>query len=246
MTQRSQKITIAAALILAIAVLLLSVAYNRGALTFDGWKPRFSLSAFKNPKPSLDRPITFPADFTQEAQTLFNQQLAKTKAAIEADPSDVSAWFDLAIDYRMVGDYEGAVAIWKYISAKYPTEGISLHNLGEYYFHTAKDYPTAENYYRQSIKVAPHLEQNYLDLADMYTYVYKQDTDATVNILKEGIANLVAPENVNLEIQLAAYYASKGDTADARTYYQQALQTARALKNTTLITQLEKSLSRLK
>lgn len=234
------------ACIFLVAVVFIGVAHSRGALSFSGGRIHFSLASFKNPPPSLDRPINFPVDFTPEARELFNTQLAKTKDVLKNNPEDVSAWLDLAIRYRMVGDHEGAIEIWKYISALYPQDGITLHNLGEYYFHTAKDYPTAESYYMRAITAAPTMEQNYFDLADMYQYVYKQDTSAAADILKKGIQNVEAPTNIDIMIRLGQYYADGGDSKNARLSYGEALKAAQSLHNQGLAAQINQALSRLK
>jgi len=237
------KVLVGVGIVIAV---LIGVAFWRGVLYMQGAVPKFDQSAITNPRPSLSRPITFPSDFTPEAQQEFNQQIAKTKAAIAADPTDISSWYDLAIDYRMVQDYAGAVEIWKYLSVKYPTDGISLHNLGEYYFHTVKDYPTAEGYYLRSLAVQPSLEQDYLDLADMYEYAYKQNTTAAVDILKEGASALGSPHGIDLVLRLGQYYADTHDVKDARATYQIALQAAQALHNQSLIASIQRTLAQLR
>ncbi len=243
---KTTKMIIGVILVFIILGALAIVAFSRGIVYFTGWRPHVSTFALTHPRPSLNRPTAFSSDFTPEARQIFNTNLAKTKAQITANSRDISAWFDLAILYRMVGDYAGAAEIWEYVSALYPADPVSLHNLGEYYFHTVKDYPKAEGYYRRSLAVGPKLEQDYLDLADMYIYVYKQDTTAAADILKEGISKIDPPHNVNLMIRLASYYAEKNDSKNARVYYDQALQVARALGNTALVKQLNQDISRLK
>jgi len=221
-------------------------AWQRGVISTDDGKLRVSLAAFNNPRPSLDRRVNFPENFDENARALFNQNLEKVKTALRENPNDVSAWFDVAIYYRMVGDYDGAVEIWKYVSTKYPTEGVSLHNLGEHYFHTAKDYTLAEQYYLKSIAVAPHIGQNYLDLFDMYRYVYKQETTAASDILKQGAFKVSAVEGVGFLRMLGLYYQEQGDTANARIYFKQALAGAESQKDTKAAKQIQLLISALK
>lgn len=247
MTKRMQIITAVILVLLILIAVLVGVAKGRGIVTFDGWKPKFSLTSLKSPRPSLDRPINFPADFPESGKELFNTNIAKIRAEIENSPSsNTAAWFDLAIYYRMVGDHAGAVEIWEYISALNPSNGVSIHNLGEYYFHTAKDYPKAEKYYLRSIAVAPELVSNYTDLFDMYVYVYKQDTSAAEDILKQGIAIIPSPGNIDLMIKLGEYYANKGDKGNARTWYIDARTAAQALKNAALVREIDRRLSSLR
>ena len=243
---KTQIAWITAALIALVVLIFTGIAFKRGALSWSDGRIFFSLATLKNPAPSLDRPVNFPADFSPDAQRLFVDTMAKTKATLEEEPRNVSAWLDLAIQYRMVGDHEGALEIWEYISALYPQEGISLHNIAEYYFHTTKDYAAAESYYLRSISVAPSLSQNYFDLADMYQYVYKQGTSAAVDILKKGIRNVEQPSNVDLVVRLAQYYAATGDSKSARTYYDEALRAARVLNNRSLVAQINQAIANLK
>lgn len=245
-TQRNIRVMYIAGGITVLILLVGMWAWQRGVIFTDGGKPHISLAAFNNPRPSLDRAIHYPESFDENTKTLFDQKLEKAKTALRENPNDVSAWFDLAIYYRMVNDQAGAVEIWKYVSTKYPTEGISLHNLGEYYFHTAKDYPTAEQYYMRSIAIAPQLGQNYLDLFDMYKYVYKQETIAAPDILKQGASKVSISEGTGYFRMLGLYYQEKGDTANARTYYKQALAGAQSMRDSAQVKQIQLLISTLK
>src|SRR3989338_251506 len=246
MTKHTFIVAISVLIALVIAAVLFGVARNRGIITFNNGIPQFSFTKLSTSQPSPDRPIQSPADFQADAREMFNTNLAKAKDTLTKDPSDVSVWFDLAVYYRMVGDHEGAVEIWEYISATHPQEGISLHNLGEYNFHTAKNYPLAESYYRKSIAVVPQLASNYTDLHEMYRYVYKQDTTAAADALKEGIGRVTGSQAIDLEITLGTYYAENGNTADAIAYITKARDSAKALGNTRLVDQLNKQLAALK
>ncbi len=235
-----------AAIVVFAAAVFLGVAYSRGALTFANGKPHFNRAIFMHPRPSLNRGIVFPADFSPEARQLFNDNLAKLKEELNAGEKDASAWFDLAIYYRMVGDHEGAVQIWKYLTATYPRDGVAYHNLGEYYFHTVQDYQKAEQYYRQSIAVDPKITSNFTDLHEMYKYAYKQDTGAAIEILQEGIQKASALSALQFMILAAQYDAEKGDISGAQAYYKQAIELAKQLKNKPLADQLAKDLARIR
>lgn len=228
-----------------IAAAFMGVAVKRGALTFHGWPPQFNRAAFLYPQPSINREIVFPAEFTPDARELFNENLAALKADIETGESGIAPWFDLAIYYRMVGDHEGAVEIWEYIAAHYPEDGIALHNLGEYYFHTARDYKKAEEYYNRSIEIEPRISANYTDLYEMYKYVYKQDTDAALGALKKGIENIPDLGAIDLMAMLGREYRERGDTENARTYLTKARDAAQAAGNNSLSSSLAAEISAL-
>ena len=246
MNTRSRIIAGAVGVVAVVAIAAL-VGPRFGVVRFSSGSiiPSVSFAKLINHMPSLERPVNFPADFSAEAHTLWNNQVAKDTSALKKDPTDVATWLNLAIMYRMVGDYDGAVEIWKYISANYPKEAVSLHNLGEYYFHTAKDYARAEEYYRASITIAPQFAINYTDLYEMYRYVYTAKASAASEALKEGIAHVSAPEAIDLAVTLAGYYRDIGDIADARTYFMQARAGAKAAHNAGLIYQIDQQLTAL-
>lgn len=239
--QKSTQYIVVGALLVAITVVAGIGAYRAG------W---IDMSLFSKGSPSaealIERPINFPPDFTPEARELFNTNLAELKRQLAEDPKKASAWFDLAIYYRMIRDTEGAVAVWEHIIALYPTDGVAYHNLGEYYLHDEKDYPRSETYYLKSIELNPQLSANYSDLFDMYKDVYKTDTQAATDILKKGIANVPSPGSVDLKIMLARYLAQKGDRQQALVYYKDARTDAQRLGNFSLIKALDREIANLK
>lgn len=244
-----QKKTIISTLLVVIILLagVLFWAFNRGVLYFEEGSalPKFSKSAFSNPMPSLGRAQTFPADFTAEARSRYEGNVARLTGIIEEEPTNFEAWLDLAIYYRMLGDHEGAVEIWEYLRVLYPQDGISRHNLGEYYFHAAKDFEKAEMYYEESIQVAPGLEANYTDMYEMYKYVYKQDTTAAIDILKRGIEKASGPSAIQFEIMLGREYRDRGDKENAKKYLTEARDAAQAAGNRSLSSELTREINSL-
>jgi tetratricopeptide (TPR) repeat protein len=195
--------------------------------------------------PSLERSVTFPVNFPEEAKEAYDTSLAGLKKKISANPSDTSLWYDLAIKYRMVQDYEGAVEVWEYITSVAPQDSVALHNLGEHYFHYGKDYPKAEEYYRRAIVLAPQFSINYTDLFEMYRDVYKQDTSAAEDILKEGIRAISTIEVVDLQLMLARHHRAKGNIENARKYYIDARAIVKTAGNPALLRLIESELNSL-
>ncbi len=236
-------IGIAAAVALLVVILALGMRGGYVSFTSGSFVPHITVAPTR--MPSLDRPIDIPQDFSPEARAMLQERIEASRRAIEKGDAKIDVWYDLALNYKTVGDYAGAVEIWTYLSTIDPKDGVSLHNIGEYYFHTAKDYPTAEKYYLQSLAVTPKLEQDYMDLFDMYS-VYKTDTTAAVDIMKQGIAELGLPTSIDLMGILGQYYENKGDKPNARMYYTQARDGAAEFHNTQLVAQFNKALQRVK
>lgn len=220
MSSMQKRHLVSAALVVLILIAGVAFwAFQRGVITYKDGGIRFSKAALLHPMPSLDREVQFPADFTEEAQEIYLANVARVTEAIRENAANVDAWFDLAIYYRMLGDHEGAIEIWEYVGQTYADQGISLHNLGEYYFHNEKDYEKAEGYYRKSIDINPTLESNYTDLYEMYRYVYKQDTNAAIDILLEGANSMGGVSAIQMQILLGRHYRDVvKDNVNARSY----------------------------
>lgn len=223
-------------------------AFQRGILYFEPGSafPRFSKSAVTNPVPSLDRTPVYPANFPEEGKAIYQKNVTSLTETLSQDPINYSAWLDLAIYYRMIGDHAGAIEIWEYLRKLYPEDGVSRHNLGEYYFHEAKDYPKSENYYREAISVSPSLESNFTDLYEMYRYVYKQDTSAAVDILHEGIGKVAEASAIQFKIMLGRHYRDVlNDKENARKYLTEARDAAQARGDRSIANELTREINAL-
>jgi tetratricopeptide (TPR) repeat protein len=244
-----QKNTIVSVILVVLILLggLAFWAFNRGVLYFNEGSmfPRFSKVAIMHPVPSLDRTPSYSTDFPAEGRILYETKVTKLKETLTKEPANLEAWLDLAIYYRMVGDHEGAIEIWEYLRTMYPQDSISRHNLGEYYFHTVKDYEKAEIYYEESIAVSPGLESNYTDMYEMYKYVYKQDTTAALDILKRGIEKAAGPSAIQFKIMLGREYRDRGDKENAKKYLTEARDAAQEAGNRSLSNDLTREISAL-
>ncbi|MBI5645129.1 tetratricopeptide repeat protein [Candidatus Kaiserbacteria bacterium] len=194
--------------------------------------------------PDLDHTVAFTAQMSPEAHTILEKNINATKDELRSNPENLNAWLDLAIEYKTAGDFKAAVEVWQYLSKHYPNEAVSLHNLGEYYFHEKKDYAKAESYYRQAITVMPNFGSNYTDLYEMYRYA-QNDQAKAVAILQEGIGNTKELDRASILVVLASYYRDLGNSAEARKSYVAARDLARAARNTQMVNLLNAEISRL-
>lgn len=231
------------------AILIGLGLWYTGIMTFQKGSlvPEFSLDALtsSNP-PSLDRALVYPGTFPEEARQIVARNVETLKGVIKENPAATSAWLDLAIQYKTIGDYDGAIEVWKYLAAKYPTDATTLYNLGNTYHFFLKDYRNSERYYKKAIARDPTVAMNYLGLHELYRYSYKQDTTAAADILLQALEVIKGDERIDIYLQLGGYYKGKADTANAITYYTQARDAAVKLGNMTLIKQIDTELSTLK
>ena len=205
-----------------------------------------SASLASSTAPSLNRKVSITADLPLDAKQILTKKITDLQALIAKDYNDYAAWMNLAISYKMAGDYEGAKQIWIYENTVHPGESISLHNLGSLYQNEYKNYPVAEDYYLQAMNADVTKSVNYLALFDLYRYNYKQDTTAAVDILKTGISRVSGTSVIDLYAALALYYEGKGDAASAITYYTEARDAAKTAGNTALAAQFDASIEALK
>lgn len=196
--------------------------------------------------PSLARIVAFSTGLSPEARQILDGKIAKLRETLSKNPNDFSAWMNLALQYKAAGDFDEAREIWEYVSRVRPSDGISLHNLGDLYHHFLNDFAKAEQYYLRSINTNATVGMNYLALHELYRYSYKQDTALAADILKKGIANVSGNQVIDMYQALGFYYKEKDDVANAIVYFTKARDGAQKLGNTALTTQFNDELSALK
>ncbi|MCG2694618.1 hypothetical protein L6261_00855 [Candidatus Parcubacteria bacterium] len=195
------------------------------------------------PMPNLDRKITFSSDFPADQKTKTTQNIKEIISRLKDNSNSVEDWIDLGSNRQLIGDYDGAVEAWKYASAVSPFNIVPLSNLGNLYHYQLKNYPKAEEYFLLAVEKGPSYISTYLNLYDLYSLSYKQDTNSAENILLKGLKN--NPNEIELLITLADYYSEKEDKTNALNYYKQALEQAKNLNNPALTTQLQQKISSL-
>lgn len=154
--------------------------------------------ATKNiPMPDLERPIVFDKNqvFSEEIKNLYTSKILGLKEQIKKNPNSLLPWLDLGMYEKAIGDYEGAKISWKYVSERAPTDFVSLGNLGNLYAYYLKDNAMAETYYKQAISKSPKQTYLYIQLAEVYRDVYK-DNEKAKAIIDQGLK--IMPGEVSL------------------------------------------------
>src|SRR3989344_9643212 len=194
--------------------------------------------------PSLDRPLTFPTDFPTEARAILEANVATLREKIRSNPEVADDWFDLAIQYKTINDFDGAIEIWKYF-AEAKNHPVAYYNLGSTYHLDLKQYAQSENYYRKAIEANPGFALNYSGLHELYKYSYKQDGTLAADVLKEGIEKVSDNGRIDLMTALAGYYVEKGDKTQAVEWYGKAKLAATSAGNPDLAGQIQKQIDLL-
>jgi tetratricopeptide (TPR) repeat protein len=177
---------------------------------------------------------------TQETQDKFFQNFDQNSKFFLAHQGDLLA-FDALVKMglikQFVGDYKGAEQIFLYTYALEPNSTVLNGNIAHLYLYYLQDYKKAEEFYLKAVASAKggNLYTYYTEMYDLYHDGLK-DPQKTQDLLKK--ATTVIPDSSTLQQLAGRYFASIGDKAKARAYYEQALKldpndqaTVRALEN---------------
>lgn len=142
------------------------------------------------PVPDLKRGITFNAslNLTDDAKKIITEKISALQTNLKNDPKNIGNWIQLGTDYKIIGDYTGAIIYWKYAS-DVSNDSISLGNLGNLYAYYLKDNAMAEMYYKKAISRAPTQAYLYIQLSDVYKTIFEDDAKAR-EILDEGLKQI--------------------------------------------------------
>lgn len=175
--------------------------------------------------PTLERaiPATSP-DIDPAARTSTIAFLNTSIENLKKDPNSYQDWVNLGLARQMLGDYVGAEEVWMYAIKIAPIEPVAYNNLGNLYMLSIKDGAKSELYFKDAVSLNPKDPSGYRSLFELYSYHYKQDTNAGELILKEGISK--NPDAYDLGVLLARYYTEHGKVAEAQAAYTAAAEAA--------------------
>ena len=196
------------------------------------------------PAPSLIRSTEFQNTLTPEMKATFISHIETLVKSLKEDPKNVGNWIMLGVNRKTIGDYEGASIVWEYVKAVSPNDIVAYNNLGDLYHFYLKDYKKSEENWKKTIALKLDYIQGYSGLVDLYKYSMREKLSEIPVLLNSGITK--NPDSVDLVIMLARYYQDVGDVIETKKAYEQAIATAKRLKNMTLVTTLEQSLANIK
>lgn len=151
-------------------------------------------SAYQIPKPipDLDRAIIKSPLATNVTESDFLSASKKVKefqVVLKNNPSNFSAWLDMAMYQKMGGDYDGAIISWEYAGKLIPSDYISIANIGNLYAYYIKDNAKSISYYEAAIKRAPTQTYLYTQLAGVYFDIMKDKVSAK-SVIERGLKNI--------------------------------------------------------
>ncbi|MDP7365686.1 MAG: hypothetical protein QGH83_00290 [Candidatus Pacebacteria bacterium] len=196
------------------------------------------------PLPELNQSLQFPQDFPDDARDIVKVRIEKLNEELASDPTSFDNWLNLAIQRKIIDDFEGARDIWEYLNTMFPGNSISFRNLGDLYHFYLKDYPKSEQNFRKAIENKPDQLSYYINLHELYKYSYKRDTNLAIEVLFDGLK--IDSTSTDILIALAIYYKEeKNDVENAKKYYEQARDEAQKAGNTQLVGLIDGELNAL-
>lgn len=202
-----------------------------------------NLNADALARPFLNRPVVIPDNFSPEAATIVNGNIGVLKAQLEENPNSFQSWSDLAVQYKVMEDFEGAIEIWTYLSLVAGENTVPLINLGNVYHYELKDFEKAEEAFRKALAVDSKNPQAYIGLHELYRYSYKQDTTLAVDTVLDAMKAL--PDDLRLYQTLGNYYQDTGEIEKARETLLLGLDKARTAGDTNMVNTFTSMLERL-
>ena len=152
--------------------------------------------------PNLDHPVNYSTDLSPDVVATLTKDIASTTASLKRNPSQADVWLQLAVYYKIAGDFHAAEAIWTYLTKAAPSNYVAFADLGDLYQNFLQNYPQAETNYLQAIKLKPDAVYVYANLYSLYKYQYKTNTTAAADILAQGLkANPGNPDLLELQKQ---------------------------------------------
>ncbi|MBI4433291.1 tetratricopeptide repeat protein [Candidatus Uhrbacteria bacterium] len=175
-----------------------------------------------------------PTNLAPERQREVTDQIAKSEAAIRANPSDFNAYVELALAKEELGDRDGAAETYRTMNQRFPGNYLSFQNLGQLYEDAGK-YDLAAEQYLLAINNAPRIAHLYRKIVNLYTYQLKDRASDLPRILQKGLG--VTPGSIDLMAMLAVYYRDHGQPEEAIKWYEHLL--VFDPKNTAVLTEVK-------
>jgi tetratricopeptide (TPR) repeat protein len=136
--------------------------------------------------PSLDRPVVFPKNYSQEAKMIMGKNIEDIASRLKKNSSSVDDWINLGIYRKEIEDYDGAKEAWSYASLLNPNNPVPFSNLGDLYGYYLKDKAMAEINILKAVEKDPASANWYVRAADFYREV-EDDLAKAKAILEKGL-----------------------------------------------------------
>ncbi len=164
------------------------------------------------------RPIEVKANLSATAKEQAISKINENITAIKQNYDFDKSWLELGSYRQLIGDYEGAVEAWNFLTIIRPKDFVAFHNLGSLYGFELHNYPKAEENFLKAISNNPQDVDAYSQMVTIYQTYQPSQIDP---FLLQGTK--ASPNDAGLFILLGQYSESVGNKPKALAQYEQAL-----------------------
>lgn len=193
-----------------------------GAPRADPASPTGPFPAYQGRDPGEIRPDPKAvAGLGEDQRNELYQAIGEASRMLRGDPIFGQAWLQIGILKKAIGDYEGAADAWEYASIVRQESFVPPANLAQVYWYYLPDYPRAERQFREAIRRDPRQPALYVQLAEFYSFAYRENESQADEVLREGFeAN---PQNIDIPKALGSVYERRGERGLAIEWWEKAL-----------------------
>lgn len=186
-------------------------------LVFGCWR---IWSAAQNPYAGLT--LVRETNIPDETRQLLAQRIATTEASIAAkvaagEAVPVGLYESLAYDNYLLGDLRSARESYERVLNENPLYYVAWNSYANV-LDDMDDKANAERAYRQSLTLAPDVEDYYLDYANFLATQFTDRDEEVRTILEQGVDAL--GQQQSFMVQLAEWYVAHGDCERAIAHYE--------------------------
>jgi len=134
--------------------------------------------------PILNRPIVIAVPMSEAQKQSTKAHMESVIAELREEATLYNNWLELGVYRKLIGDYEGAEEIWKFMTVHWTDDPVSYSNLANLYREQLQDLSKAETYSLLAIEKAPHLFNYYYHAYELYRFVLKNDAKAREILMK--------------------------------------------------------------
>lgn len=172
------------------------------------------------PVHSLNPDQNFLQQVPEETYRKSLEELAALSARLAGNPADFDGWMRAAYIKHFYGDENGARDVYEYLNLAAAQSPIPFYNLALLYGYYLKEPAKAVPKFEAAIKRDPVNAEFYVGFSNFYRDVMRE-LPAAERVLLAAFSRL--PNELNIEIALAALYREMQEWEKAIAYYERAL-----------------------
>ena len=106
--------------------------------------------------------------FTDQQKEQLLADIKKYGEMVKRQPEYATAWLQVGLLKKVIGDYVGAGDAWNYVALIRPNEEVAFRNLADLYWRYLSDYQKAEYNFKKAISIKPDDISAYINFSEFY------------------------------------------------------------------------------